>query len=62
MRDEAYDQFQSPNGDAKVVDIVRKFHEFIKQEKLKQNNEIGYYLYLLGSFSTTTAMRLARKL
>ena len=25
MRDEAYDQFQSPNGDTKVVDIVRIF-------------------------------------
>jgi len=25
MRDEAYDQFQSPNGEKKVVDVVRIF-------------------------------------
>jgi hypothetical protein len=51
IRDQTYDHFNQPDNPNKV-DI----------EKLSKNKDLGYYLYLAGTFSTMTAMRLSRKI
>ncbi|TNV76019.1 hypothetical protein FGO68_gene5374 [Halteria grandinella] len=49
MRDQTYDMFEKSGN---KVDV----------EGMKKRGEIGYYLYLLGTYSTTAAMRIGRKL
>ena len=51
IRDKTYDHFNQPDS-----------HNKVDVESLAKAKDLGYYLYLAGTFSTMTAMRLSRRI